>query len=428
MRRSNAAVLSKKYFRLYILGAAFLLFFLLSIYLVPRLLTLNYHSNYSGGKSSNISLLTSKAPEIPQVTHLATPYPLKGIYMTSCVAATPTLRENLIKFIDETGLNAVVIDIKDFSGWISFMPEASQLKEAVSPRCLVSDMRELIEELHKKGIYVIGRVTVFQDPVLSNKRPDLAVKKASDGNVWKDFKGLSFTDPAAREVWDYHILISKEAYNLGFDELNYDYIRFPSDGPMKDISFPWSSSRNKAEVLEDFFEYLHFSMKETGAVLSIDLFGMTTINQMTAANKVDDLNIGQVWEIALPYFDYLAPMVYPSHYPEDFNGWPNPNSVPYEVVKFSLDKAVARTVAITTPIQTKGAKVLATTTPPIYTKESYSADKVRPWLQSFNYGGYYGPEKIKAQIQATYDAGLNSWVFWDPANKYDSLRQVLSLP
>src|SRR3989338_8185179 len=173
----------------------------------------------------------------PLVPHLSTPEPLKEIYMTSCVAGTPAFRAELVALIEETELNSVVVDIKDYSGYLSFVPKGETLREFVSSRCVAPDMKEFVEKLHNKGIYVIGRITVFQDPVLTKKHPEYAVKKQSDGRVWKDYKGLSFTDPGSPEVCDHHVAIAKEAYALGFDELNFDYIRFPSDGPMGDISF-----------------------------------------------------------------------------------------------------------------------------------------------------------------------------------------------
>src|SRR3989344_9160178 len=108
---------------------------------------------------------------------------------------------------------------------------------------MAPDMQEFIKMLHEKDIYVIGRITVFQDPFFAKRRPDLAVKKASDGSTWKDYKGISFTDPGSKEVWEHIVSIAKESYAIGFDELNFDYIRFPSDGPMSDIAFPWSKNR-----------------------------------------------------------------------------------------------------------------------------------------------------------------------------------------
>ncbi|MDP2593439.1 MAG: putative glycoside hydrolase [bacterium] len=348
-----------------------------------------------------------------QVAHMATPFAVKAIYMTSCVAGTPSFREKLVTLVDETELNSIIIDIKDYTGRLSFFPDDPKLYSAVSDRCRAPDMKEFIDYLHKKGIYVIGRITVFQDPYLANLKPELAVKKASDGSIWKDYKGLSFTDPGAKDVWEYTVDISRASYSIGFDELNFDYIRYPSDGPMKDIYFPWSNGKNKADVLESFFSFLRQELSAEGIIISADLFGMTTV-----AYSGFDLNIGQVLEKAAPYFDYVSPMVYPSHYPSGFNGWGNPNHYPYEVVKYSMDEALKKLVATTTTVRVGGAEPISTTTPLIYRKLYFGAERLRPWLQDFDYGGDYDIEEVRAQIQATYDAGLNSWMLWSPSNVY----------
>ena len=325
-------------------------------------------------------------------THIVTPEEVKGLYMTACVAATPSFRNNLVLLAEETEINSMVIDIKDYSGSISFGSNDLRFSDAEQKGCFVSDMREFIELLHQKGIYVIGRITVFQDPIMAVKNPDLAVQKKSTGEVWKDYKGLSFIDVGAREYWDYIIALTRASYKAGFDEINFDYIRFPSDGNMQDIYFPWSEDRivadpdlGKAEILEEFFMYLASELRQDGIVSSADLFGMTTTN-------TDDLNIGQILEYALPYFDYIAPMVYPSHYPKNFIGLSNPAANPYTVVKYSLDEAFKR----------------ASSTP----------QKIRPWLQDFDLGAVYTSEMVRAQIQATYDAGFTSWMLWDAANTY----------
>ena len=359
-------------------------------------------------------------PKPPPVMHLKTPSPLKSIYMTSCVAGTPSFRKSLIKLIEETEINAVVIDIKDYTGTISFIPEDPALKDLVSTRCFAPDMKEFLKSIHEKGIYIIGRIAVFQDPYLVKMHPELAVKKKSDKTTWKDYKGLSFTDPGAIEVWKHNVAIAKASYDIGFDELNFDYIRFPSDGPMNDIYFTYSDGQQKSDVLERFFAYLAKEMKSVppstgsgqGPVISADLFGMVTTN-------TDDLNIGQILEKALPHFDYIAPMIYPSHYPKDFNGWANPNKYPYELIKYVLNSAVARTIATTTVIALLGEEPISTTTTPLlYRKKSFDAQKIRPWLQDFDYGGNYDIPEVQAQIKATYDAGLTSWMLWSPSNRY----------
>ncbi|MEK7176480.1 MAG: putative glycoside hydrolase [Patescibacteria group bacterium] len=318
--------------------------------------------------------------------HLKTPSSLKAIYITSWTAGSIARRKKLIDLIDATELNAIVIDIKDYTGRVSFLIDNQELQAIGSTKKIIPDMAALIKELHDKNIYVIGRIAIFQDSYLVSRHPEWAVKKDSERTaVWQDYKGLAWLDVGARGVWDYVVLLAKESYALGFDELNFDYIRFPSDGNMKDIYYPWSDGYEKPEVLREFFSYLHDNLKSFGLVLSADLFGMTTIN-------TDDLNIGQVLEVALPYFDYIAPMVYPSHYPPTFLGFGNPATEPYKVVRYSLNAA--------------------------YERSSTTPQKIRPWLQDFNLGAVYTAAMVRAQIQATYDAGFDSWMLWDAANRY----------
>ncbi len=359
-------------------------------------------------------------PTPTPVAHIPTPKSVKGIYMSQCVVGTKTFREKLVKLIDETEINSVVIDIKDYTGKISFPSDEPILKDSVSNACGAPDMKEFIEELHKKNIYVLGRITVFQSPYHTGIHPEWAIKTQSDPNaVWKDFKGLSFIDVGAKPYWDYIVALSKAAYEIGFDELNYDYIRYPSDGPMAEINSTWGEGKPKAIVLEEFFKYLSENVKPTGAVMSADLFGMTTTNY-------DDLNIGQVLERAAPYFDFIDPMVYPSHYPKTFLGLDNPNKHPYEVVNYSLEHAVSRLVATTTTTAITGGELVASSTPKLYIKPVYSPLKIRPWLQDFNYGGIYDAAAVRAQIKATYDAGLNSWLLWSASNVYT--RDALLTP
>jgi hypothetical protein len=368
----------------------------------------------------------------PVVNHVPLPPQVKAIYMTSCVAGTPSFRERLVKLIRETEINSVVLDIKDYTGTISFSPSSEAWRPAwQNARCGARDMREFIEELHAEGIFVIGRITVFQDPFEAERRPHLAVKKQDGVTVWHDGKGLSFIDVAAREYWDHIIELAVESYNLGFDELNFDYIRYPSDGNMRDISFPHTAAsewpNDKQANLEAFFAYLSAAMDEesrfaamrhtgTGRAsstpwISADLFGMTTTNY-------DDLSIGQIQERAAPYFDFIAPMVYPSHYPHDYLGLGNPNHHPYKIVYHAMKSGVDRMMTSTTRLAGFKHERIGTSTPPVYTKPVYSADRLRTWIQDFDYGGDYDIAEVRAQIQASYDAGVMSWMIWAPSNIY----------
>lgn len=326
-----------------------------------------------------------------RVTHVKTPQPMKAIYMTSWVAGTPSLRQKVIKIIEETEVNAVVIDIKDDTGKVSFLIENEPFASLGSSENRISDIKELIADLHSKNIYVIGRISTFQDPYLIKKWPEEAVKTASDKNVlWRDRKGIGWFDAGSPKVWDYVTALAHESYNIGFDEINFDYIRFPSDGNMKDIYFPYSEGRSKSDTLESFFKHLdqEFRKSENPIPISADLFGMVTTN-------TDDLGIGQVLERAAPYVDFIYPMVYPSHFPDTWHGYANPAEKPYEVIKITMDSASEKLKAI-----------------------GEDPDKIRPWLQDFNLGATYNADMVRAQIKATYDAGLTSWLIWDPRNIY----------
>ena len=325
----------------------------------------------------------------PVITHVSTPVPVKGIYMSSWVAGTPSFRNKLIKIADDTEINTVVIDIKDSTGRISFKIDDQAILDSGAVENRIADISDLITELHTKNIYVIGRVAVFQDPYFVKTHPELAVKKSSNKeSLWSDHKGIHWLDAGSKDVWDYVATIGKTAYAMGFDEINFDYIRFPSDGNMRDIYFPISEGRIKHDVVREFYEYLHATFSPVHIPISGDLFGMTT-------TATDDMNIGQLLEDGLRNFDYVAPMVYPSHYPATWNGYANPAAKPYEVIQKAMQAGIDKAIAI--PVDIK---------------------KLRPWLQDFDLGATYTPDMVRAQIKATYDVGLDSWLLWDPGNTY----------
>lgn len=406
--------------------------------LLPHLSATTYIAPTSRGEEvSDASKNIAPEPEAQEdtrevVNHVPLPNEVKAIYMTSCVVGTTDFRNRLVKLIDETEINALIIDIKDFSGTISFPPTSPSWKPAwVSARCGTRDMKAFIASLHAKGVYVIGRITVFQDPFYAPLHPELAVKKSDGVTVWRDGKGLSFIDVGAKPYWDYILELATDSYNVGFDELNFDYVRYPSDGNMVDISFPNSYAteygHDKQANLEAFFKYLNDQLDDesrfksvrhehTGRATatpwtSVDLFGMTTTN-------FDDLSIGQVQDRAAPYFDFVAPMVYPSHYPNSFLGLGNPNDYPYKVVNYAMSAGVNRMMSSTTPMQGFLHERIGTSTPALYTKPVFTGDRLRTWIQDFDYGGDYDAADVRAQIQASYDAGVKSFMIWAPSNNY----------
>ncbi len=323
------------------------------------------------------------------VIHIPTPAVVKAVYVSSWTAGSVKHRDPIIKLIDETELNAIVVDVKDSTGRIGFHVADQELEKMGTTEKRIGDVRALTDLLHRKNIYIIGRVAVFQDPYLAKKKPEWAITKKSDGGVWKDRKGLSFLDPANKEVWNYIVAIAHDAYAEGFDEINFDYIRYPSDGNIKDINYHIAAGKTRADNLEAFFTYLHSEVKKKDNIpMSADLFGLTT-------EVTDDMGIGQIWEKALPHFDFIAPMIYPSHYPNGHAGFANPAEHPYEVINRALAGAVAKTKAANTDIQ-----------------------KIRPWLQDFDLGAVYTKDMVQAQMKATRDNGLTSWMLWDANNKY----------
>jgi hypothetical protein len=223
------------------------------------------------------------------------------------------------------------------------------------------------------------------------------VKKAN-GTLWKDAGGAYWIDPDNESAWKYLAAIAKQGYGVGFDEINFDYVRFPSDGSVNAAVYGLPASTTKVQAITSFFSYLHDQLSSLGIPTSADIFGQVT-------SDLGDMGIGQHFEDALPYFDFVDPMVYPSHYIDGFDGYQNPAAHPYEIVDFAMDHAVARAIA-------------ASSTP----------SKIRPWLQGFDLGAVYTPNMLEAQIQATADAGLGSWLVWNAASVYTQYAGLFSEP
>ena len=328
-------------------------------------------------------------PVLIPVTHIETPDVVKAIYMSSWAASSKKFKNRLSKMIDDTELNAIIIDIKDSTGKISFDIQNEEIKKFGSVEKRISNIRELTNFFHEKNIYIIGRISVFQDPYLTELKPEWAITKKSDGSVWKDRKGLSFIDPTKKEFHKYILDLALASYEEGFDEINFDYIRYPSDGDMEDIDYGLAEGETRSDNMEKFFKYISTEIKKDKNIpISADVFGLTT-------EAIGDMGIGQIWEKVLPYFDFIAPMVYPSHYASGYSGYDDPNKYPYEVILRSISGAINKTKAAGEDI-----------------------NKIRPWLQDFDVGSVYTKEMVRAQIKAVEDLGLSSWMLWDPKNQY----------
>ncbi len=345
----------------------------------------------------------------PQRPLIIPPDPIKAIYLTSYSAGNAAKLASTIKLIKETELNAVVVDMKDYSGFVAYNTDLELPKEykAVDPR--IPALNKLIKKLHDENIYVIARVAVFQDQQLAKARPDLAlISSSTPKESWKDFKGLMWMDTSAKEVWDYNIAVAQELASRGIDEINFDYIRFASDGNLADIKYPvWDGKTYKTLVLRNFFKYLREQLPD--AKISADLFGLVTVN-------TDGLGIGQHLEYALPYFDAIAPMTYPSHYYKGFIGIEKPAEEPYQVIKYSMDSALLRVKAHENALRAAIGNSTTTPMPKIA--------KLRPWFQDFDLGADYDEVKVRAQIQAWYDSAakygyeIDGWMLWNASNNY----------
>lgn len=396
------------------------------------------------------TLYSEKGDAPVQLPLLNPPSVVHGIYLTGWTAGSPNRLASLIKLAKMTNINAMVIDIKDYSGYVSYRMNVPGVKAAGALNQIrIAHPNSMIKVLHDNGIYAIARVTVFQDPILAKARPEWALKKKGSDAVWFDNHGLAWLDPSAPPVWDYVLSIANDAYARGFDEVNFDYVRFPSDGSLQTISYPfWNGVTPRHEVLAKFFAYVNDH--ERDRVVSADLFGLATIN-------TDDLGIGQIIQDAYANFDYVAPMIYPSHYAAGMLGYQNPADHPYEIIHYSLVNALkklngknkvsssTRTTTSTStlpsmttstgfdPFDKLRASRLTTSTLGANSTPQFQA-KLRPWIQVFNLGAVYTSAMVGKELQAVHDvleasttvAGYGGWLLWDPNNNYDSYREFMT--
>jgi len=367
------------------------------------ILTLFFFVNYMSKKNSvsyksseSISNVMAKEEEVIKeiekpkeiVKHIETPEHVKAFYMSSWILGTKNMRDAMVKIVEETELNAIVIDVKDNSGVISWQ---GRIKE--------DDLKNFINSLHEKNIYVIGRVAAFQDPLYADANKDQAVQNP-DGSIWKTAKGEKWVDSGSRKMWDYLLDIGHEAYDRGFDEINYDYIRFSTDGVNQKLVYPISGAdgvTGREKVITEFYKYISEDMKKRNIKISGDVFGIIT------TTDTDIKTLGQNLDAALTYFDYVAPMVYPSHYAAGTFGYKNPAENPGGVITASMQGAI------------KIATDLASTTG--VSVDTYTA-KLRPWYQDFDMGATYTRDMVRAQIDAGNALDIKSFMLWDPKNKY----------
>ena len=441
--------------------------------------TLPVVASTNTNQASTVVAVVSEPPTptpVPPPQKLANPPEIiKAVYVTGYSAGSKKYLDYLSTLFKNTEINAVVVNIKEDDGRVSYKSGVEDVKKYGLYNGAIKDIDALVRFFHDKNIYVIGRIVVFDDPIYSKIKPDLAIFNkptptptptptaavipaetiienpspvpitSPEPTLWKDNKGITWLDPTAKGVWDYNISLAKDAFYHGFDEINFDYIRFPSDGKTQNMSFhSWDAKTTKAGVIKSFFEYLRQELagdppppgspaSAWRGKISVDLFGQTTTNK-------DDMGIGQLIENAFENFDYISPMVYPSHYINGFMGFDNPADHPYEIIKYSMATALSREniflkkieEAINKPDQpTDSSSDLQTAilmptptltpTPTPLLSSSIILAKFRPWLQDFNMGAVYNIDMVKSEIQATKDAlgeNYNGFMLWNPSNIY----------
>ena len=315
------------------------------------------------------------------------PLVVKSIYLTPESIIKDHKFNALLALADRSEINAMVIDFKDEEGWVWHDSKVALAREigAVHPSY---DVAARLKTLKEHGVYTIARVVCMLDPSLAHARPELAVRNSKTGGIWKNYGGAAWVNAMRPEVWRYNTEIALEAADLGFDEVQFDYVRFPSDGDLDaiEVGAPYTPE-TRSNAIYNFLKGGHEALSRRGVALSADIFGIALWDR-------SDVGIGQQLEKIAPVVDYICPMIYPSHYYPGAMGLDLPNDHPYEVILMSLEEGGAR-------IDKAGIKF-------------------RPWLQDFSYGRgiEYGPEQVRAQMKATYDFGSTGWMLWNANNTF----------
>ena len=321
---------------------------------------------------------------------------VRGLYVNRFAAQSTKRMRQLIALADATEINAFVIDIKDEFG-INYASVDPVVQRNAGNAGRIGDLRGLLDTLKAHKILAIARIVTFKDSVTARVNPQWTIRKG-DGSAWKDKQGLTWVNPYHRELWDYNVRIAEEVVKLGFGEVQFDYIRFPE--PYKSLPqqvFPDAEGIDKPQALSEFVAFAKERIGKLGVRTTVDIFGLVT-------TVPGALEVGQQWEALSPRADVVLPMVYPSHYPHGAFGLAHPNAEPYKVIEAAVKRARERDerLGIHTP------------------------EHVRPWLQAFSLGQPpYGPEQIRAQKQAVYDAGYDGWVLWHPGSKYEPFVSAL---
>ena len=328
--------------------------------------------------------------------------PVKALYVNAWAFGSSKLWR-LVSLADSTEINALVIDVKDDTGCLLYPSDVKVAQDIGATKCVrTRDVRSRLDTLRAHDIYAIARIVVAKDPLLAEHKAHWSVQHR-DGGLWRDRIGSAWVDAYNDSVWIYAAQLADEAVRLGFDEVQFDYVRFP-DEPKEAMALAILPARKSGESqragVQAGIAILINRIQPLGVPITFDIFGLTS-------SATGDLGIGQVWEDFITVADVVLPMVYPSHYYRGSWGLSWPNAEPYRVVRNALSEAIERS------------------------RPYANAAMIRPYLQAFTLGRRkprYSPHEIREQIRAAEELGIDTWVLWNPRSVYqrDSLRPYRS--
>jgi hypothetical protein len=320
------------------------------------------------------------------------PFRAKGVYVPAIQAASPDFLPNLLNLINTTELNTLVVDVKDESGKVAFDSKQALAKTLPDSKGRIGDLPGFVKQLHDRNIYAIARMVVFLDPVLTDEKPEWALRSKSTGKLWADTANYNWSNPYNQQVWEYNLALAKEVAEAGFDEIQFDYVRFPALGNLADIDYGQTSDANsRMGAVEDFLKRARSTLASYGTYISLNIFGLATL-------QTDDLGVGTKLETLADQVDYISPTLYPSSWGKGTFGYDQPAAKPFEMVRNALINAKPF-------LQGRNAML-------------------RPWLQDFSIDQVnYGTKEVRDQIRAaeqsdTYTAG--GWLLWNSNSRYTS--------
>jgi hypothetical protein len=331
-----------------------------------------------GGSSTKQAASPKKKAKPPSPRPM--PVEVRGVHVTMGLASLPGKFDEYLKV---PGLNTIELDVKDENGKVGFLLPASSLARQVGASQPYYKARTVAAKAKAAGVYLIGRVVVFEDPALTAERPDMAIR-TSDGSIWKNDAGLGWANPYDKRVWEYDLSIAEAAARAGFDEIQFDYVRFPSDGPIESAVFSHKEAEPMGWTITRFVHYASTRLKPLGVRVSVDVFGLSATHE---------LGIGQKPGRLAKYVDAVYPMVYPSHYRSGEFNLPDPSASPGQTVSMSLRDFRNALV---------GRKAV-----------------LIPWLEDFSLsGGSRPPEEVRAQIEAARRNHTRGFLLWNPEGVY----------